>query len=94
MYRRFREQVPDGRDGRRGALDLLTPERVVAAAAEVRCGRTVSPAAPVETRSGPDSPAAAPTAADARPSIGAVNPSLTAIADALRVGDHLLERLR
>jgi len=28
------------------------------------------------------------------PSIGAVNPALTAIANALRVGDHLLERLR
>ncbi len=28
------------------------------------------------------------------PSIGAVNPSLTAIANALRVGDHLTERLR
>jgi hypothetical protein len=28
------------------------------------------------------------------PSIGAVNPSLTAIANALCVGDHLLERLR
>jgi len=27
------------------------------------------------------------------PSIGAVNPSLTAMANALRVGDHLLERL-
>jgi choline dehydrogenase-like flavoprotein len=27
-------------------------------------------------------------------SIGAVNPSLTAIANAIRVGDHLLERLR
>jgi choline dehydrogenase-like flavoprotein len=27
------------------------------------------------------------------PSIGAVNPSLTAIANALRVGDHLLERM-
>ena len=26
-------------------------------------------------------------------SIGAVNPSLTVIANALRVGDHLLERL-
>ena len=26
-------------------------------------------------------------------SIGAVNPSLTAIANAIRVGDHLLERL-
>lgn len=28
------------------------------------------------------------------PSIGAVNPSLTAIANAMRVGDHLIERLR
>ena len=28
------------------------------------------------------------------PSIGAVNPSLTAVANALRVGDHLLERLK
>lgn len=28
------------------------------------------------------------------PSIGAVNPSLTAIANAIRVGDHLLERLK
>lgn len=28
------------------------------------------------------------------PSIGAVNPSLTAIANALRVGDHIAERLR
>ena len=27
------------------------------------------------------------------PSIGAVNPSLTAIANALRVGDHMAERL-
>jgi choline dehydrogenase-like flavoprotein len=28
------------------------------------------------------------------PSIGAVNPGLTAMANALRVGDHLLARLR
>jgi len=27
-------------------------------------------------------------------SIGAVNPGLTAMANAIRVGDHLLERLR
>ena len=27
------------------------------------------------------------------PSIGAVNPALTAIANAIRVGDHLLERI-
>jgi choline dehydrogenase-like flavoprotein len=28
------------------------------------------------------------------PSIGAVNPALTAMANALRVGDHLLDRLK
>jgi choline dehydrogenase-like flavoprotein len=28
------------------------------------------------------------------PCIGAVNPGLTVMANALRVGDHLLERLR
>jgi choline dehydrogenase-like flavoprotein len=28
------------------------------------------------------------------PSIGAMNPSLTAMANALRVGEHLLERLK
>jgi choline dehydrogenase-like flavoprotein len=28
------------------------------------------------------------------PSIGAVNPALTAMANALRVGDHLLQRLK
>jgi len=28
------------------------------------------------------------------PSIGAVNPSLTAMANALRVGEHLLQRLQ
>ena len=27
------------------------------------------------------------------PSIGAVNPALTAMANALRVGDHVLERI-
>ena len=27
------------------------------------------------------------------PSIGAVNPALTAMANSLRVGDHLLERM-
>ncbi|WP_370071401.1 cyclase family protein [Streptacidiphilus sp. MAP5-3] len=42
--------------GARGALDIITPERVRAAAAEVRTGRTVTLAAPVETDPGPDNP--------------------------------------
>lgn len=56
LYRRLRAQALDGGEHRHGALDRLTPERVVAAAGLVRCGRTVSLAAPVETRPGPDSP--------------------------------------
>ncbi|MEU8618760.1 cyclase family protein [Streptomyces sp. NPDC048623] len=43
-------------DGRCGALRHLTPERVAAAAAEVRIGRTVSLAAPIDTVRGPDDP--------------------------------------
>ncbi|WP_234308454.1 cyclase family protein [Streptomyces sp. NRRL F-4428] len=46
----------DTHGGRRGALRHLTPARVAAAAAEVRLGRTVSLAAPIETRPGPDNP--------------------------------------
>ncbi|PKW12058.1 Kynurenine formamidase [Streptomyces sp. 1222.5] len=53
LYRRLRERAGEHR---RGALDLITPGRVVAAATGVRSGRTVSLAAPVETRPGPDSP--------------------------------------
>ncbi|WP_234312031.1 cyclase family protein [Streptomyces griseus] len=57
LYRRFRDQVAaDGGHPERGALSLLTPERVVAAASQVRHGRTVSLAAPIETTPGPDDP--------------------------------------
>ncbi|WP_370103393.1 cyclase family protein [Streptacidiphilus sp. MAP12-20] len=39
-----------------GAIDLITPAHVAAAAREVRSGRHVSLAAPVETNTGPDNP--------------------------------------
>ncbi|WP_369275418.1 cyclase family protein [Streptomyces sp. R11] len=55
LYRRLREQA-QGTGGHRGALGRLTPERVVAAVGEVRTGRTVSLAAPIETEPGPDNP--------------------------------------
>lgn len=42
--------------GERGALEALTPARVVAAAREVRIGRTITLAAPVESTPGPDNP--------------------------------------
>ncbi|MFF3325644.1 cyclase family protein [Streptomyces sp. NPDC002889] len=56
LYTDLRDQARHGPEDRRGALGHLTPERVVAAAAEVRSGRTVSLAAPVETLPGPDNP--------------------------------------
>ncbi|MGV9246083.1 hypothetical protein [Streptomyces sp. NPDC003710] len=40
----------------RGALDRITPDLIRQAAGEVRTGRTVSMAAPVETRQEPDCP--------------------------------------
>ena len=56
LYERLRRQVPWGPDDRRGALNYLTPDRVLAAAAEVRLGRTVTLEAPIETRAAPDNP--------------------------------------
>ncbi|MFI9645622.1 cyclase family protein [Streptomyces sp. NPDC052040] len=52
LYRRLRAAGPSPR----GALDRITPELVRQAAGEVRSGRTVSMAAPVETRQEPDDP--------------------------------------
>ncbi|MCL7425421.1 cyclase family protein [Streptomyces sp. YS415] len=43
-------------NGKPDALRHLTPERVAAAVAEVRLGRTVSLAAPIGTTAGPDDP--------------------------------------
>ncbi|MEU3479764.1 cyclase family protein [Streptomyces sp. NPDC033753] len=57
LYERLRNQAaPPSVYGRCGALRHLTPARVAAAAAEVRLGRTVSLAAPIETAPGPDDP--------------------------------------
>lgn len=50
-----------GPDDQRGALNLLTPERVAAAAGLVRSGRTVSCAWPLDTQPGPDNPAPSST---------------------------------
>ncbi|MFJ8660563.1 cyclase family protein [Streptomyces sp. NPDC093795] len=58
LYERLRSQAAaqPTANGRCGAMRHLTPERVAAAAAEVRLGRTVSLSAPIETEPGPDSP--------------------------------------
>lgn len=55
LYERLRAQAVDPSGGR-GALAGITAETVRAAAAEVRSGRTVTLASPVETRLAPDDP--------------------------------------
>ena len=59
LYQRLRQVPAWGAADRRGALNYLTPERVLAAAGEIRLGRTVSLAAPIETGLTPDDPAPA-----------------------------------
>src|SRR5215472_4560161 len=56
LYERLRGQVPWGPDDRRGALNNLGPAQIQAAGSEVRLGRTVSLAAPVEHRVSADNP--------------------------------------
>ncbi|MFF3332842.1 cyclase family protein [Streptomyces sp. NPDC002888] len=56
LYRGLRDRAADDGRPERGTLGLITPERLVAAASQVRYGRTVSLAAPIETRPGPDDP--------------------------------------
>ncbi|TVZ96356.1 MULTISPECIES: cyclase family protein [unclassified Streptomyces] len=53
LYRRLRDTAPGG-DVDRGALETITGAQVLAAAREVRSGRTVSLAAPVNKRVAPD----------------------------------------
>jgi len=56
LYERLRGQVPWGPDDRRGGLNYITPATVLAASGEVTLGRTVSLAAPIESRVSADNP--------------------------------------
>ncbi|MET8679803.1 cyclase family protein [Streptomyces sp. NPDC004647] len=56
LYERLRSETRRSAADRRGALNTITPARVLAAAGEIRSGRTVSLAAPVETATTPDDP--------------------------------------
>src|SRR6478736_1504889 len=75
LYERLRGQVPWGPDDRRGALNYITPAKILAALGEVTLGRTVSLAAPVEDRPAADNPDPAqhqmegPVGADAGPGL-------------------------
>jgi kynurenine formamidase len=56
LYERLRAEPPWGPADRRGALNYLTPTTVLAAAGEVKLGRSVSIAAPIEYRVTADNP--------------------------------------
>jgi kynurenine formamidase len=56
LLERLRRQSDWGQDDRRGALNHITPEAVLAAAGEVRLGRAVSMAASVRYEPMPDNP--------------------------------------
>jgi kynurenine formamidase len=75
LYERLRGQLPWGPDDRRGALNYITPAEILAALGEVRLGRAVSLAAPVEDWATLDNPDPAqhqmkePLGADAGPGL-------------------------
>jgi kynurenine formamidase len=56
LYARLRAQVPWGPEDRRGALNYITQAEVLGACGQVRLGRTVSLAAPVEDWATADNP--------------------------------------
>jgi kynurenine formamidase len=56
LYDRLRGQVPWGPDDRRGGLNYLGSAQIVAAAAEVRLGRSVSLESPVRSQVSADNP--------------------------------------
>jgi kynurenine formamidase len=56
LYERLRARSAWGPTDRRGALNYLTPERLLAALGEVRQGRTTSLAAPLRTEVTADNP--------------------------------------
>jgi kynurenine formamidase len=56
LHQLLRSRLPWGPDDRRGALNYLTPDETSAAAGEVRLGRAMSLAVPIEGVVTPDNP--------------------------------------
>jgi kynurenine formamidase len=57
LFRRLKHTTDErGPADRRGALNHITPARIIAAADEVRLGQSVSLARPIETEPAPDNP--------------------------------------
>lgn len=88
LYLRLREVPRWGQADRRGALNHLTPDRVRAAAGEIRLGRTVSLAAPIETHLTPDDPAPAIHEMAGPPGVQADPRGLTFAQDRMGINVH------
>lgn len=56
LLERLKSQLPWGPADRRGALNYITPKTILGAVGEVRLGRSVSMAAPIEHRAAADNP--------------------------------------
>jgi len=88
LYERLRQVPPWGPADRRGGLNHLTPDRVLAAAGEIRLGQTVSLAAPIETDLTPDQPEPAVHDMKGRPGDEADPEGLTFAQDRLGINVH------
>jgi kynurenine formamidase len=88
LYDRLRRVPAWGPADRRGALNYLTADRVLAAAGEIRLGRTVSLAAPIETDLTPDQPEPAIHDMKGRPGDQADPNGLTFAQDRLGINVH------
>jgi kynurenine formamidase len=88
LYERLQHVPPWGPADRRGALNHLTPDRVLAAAGEIRLGRTVSLAAPIETDLTLDQPEPAIHDMKGRPGEDADPEGLTFAQDRLGINVH------
>jgi len=88
LFERLQRVPRWGPADRRGALNYLTPDRVLAAAGEIRLGRTVSLAAPIETDLTPDQPEPAIHDMKGRPGDDADPDGLTFAQDRLGFNVH------
>jgi kynurenine formamidase len=88
LYERLRRVPAWGPADRRGALNYLTPDRVLAAASEIRLGRSITLAAPIETGHTADDPDPAVHSMIGQPGDQADPQGLTFALDRLGMGVH------
>ena len=88
LYHRLQRVPAWGSADRRGALNHITPARLLAAVGEVRLGRTVSLGVPVETRLTADQPEPAIHSMTGRPGDQADPEGLTFAQDRLGINVH------